>query len=79
MRTLSPEPTPERADCAELVQSQVRTLTLNRGPEQQSAGGSGRESISRNVGFSFVISVISAVFSTALLIYLTRAEDSDPL
>ena len=40
--------------------------------QDQPAGASGRESIARNVGFSFVISVISAVFSTALLIYLTR-------
>ena len=39
---------------------------------QPPAGESGRESIARNVGFSFVISVISAVFSTVLLIYLTR-------
>ncbi len=41
--------------------------------QEKPAGESGRESIARNVGFSFVISVISAVFSTALLIYLTRA------
>jgi O-antigen/teichoic acid export membrane protein len=40
---------------------------------EQPPAGSGRESIARNVGFSFVISVISAVFSTVLLIYLTRA------
>jgi O-antigen/teichoic acid export membrane protein len=41
--------------------------------DEQPAAESGRESIARNVGFSFVISMISAVFSTALLIYLTRA------
>jgi O-antigen/teichoic acid export membrane protein len=40
--------------------------------QEQPAGGSGRESIARNVGFSFAISVISAVFSTVLLIYLAR-------
>jgi O-antigen/teichoic acid export membrane protein len=41
--------------------------------QSESGGASGRESIARNVSFSLVISVISAVFSTALLIYLTRA------